>query len=99
MSSSIVIRRRTKLQEADKNIGIFELPYSTIKTLKTIVNSGISDTAFTVRKSFVGTLTSTGDITITANTGETFISQSEADACKEAENPKDRRIVKRIDLC
>jgi hypothetical protein len=79
VSSSIVIRRRTKLQEADKNIGIFELPYSTIKTLKTIVNSGISDTAFTVRKSFVGTLTSTGDITITANTGETFISQSEAD--------------------
>jgi len=79
VSNSIAIRRRAKLQEADKNIAIFELPYSTIKTLKTETNSGIADTLFTVRKTFVGTLTSTGDITITANTGETFLSQSERD--------------------
>ena len=55
------------------------LPYATIKTLKTTSNSGISDTSYTVRKTFVGTLSSTGDITITANTGETFVSQSETD--------------------
>ena len=79
VSNSIVVRRRAKLQDADKNIALFELPYSTIKTLKTTLNSGISDTTFTVRKTFVGTLTSTGDITITANTGETFVSQSEKD--------------------
>ena len=58
---------------------MFALPYATIKTLKTTSNSGISDTSYVVRKTFVGTLSSTGDITITANTGETFVSQSETD--------------------
>ena len=79
VSNSIAIRRRAKLQGGDKNIAVFNLPYSIVKTLKTTANSGIADTSLTVRKSFVGTLTSTGDITITANTGETFVSQSEKD--------------------
>tara|TARA_B100000963_G_scaffold167630_1_gene145637 strand:- start:16172 stop:22282 length:6111 start_codon:yes stop_codon:yes gene_type:complete len=79
VSNSIIIRRRAKLQEPNKNISIFSLPYDTIKTLKTNANSGISDTSYTVRKTFVGTLSSTGDITITANTGETFVAQSERD--------------------
>ena len=64
VSNSIVIRRRAKLQGADKNISIFSLPYDTIKTLKTTANSGISDTSYTVRKTFVGTLTSTGDLSL-----------------------------------
>ena len=79
VSNSIIIRQRAKVQGGDKNIALFNLPYSTIKTLKTNANSGIADTSLTVRKTFVGTLTSTGDITITANTGETFVSQSEKD--------------------
>ena len=79
VSNSIAIRRRAKLQGGDKNIAVFNLPYSIVKTLKTTANSGIADTSLTVRKSFVGTLTSTGDITITANTGETFVAQSETD--------------------
>ena len=79
VSNSIIIRQRAKVQGGDKNIALFNLPYSTIKTLKTTANSGIADTSLTVRKTFVGTLTSTGDITITANTGETFVSQSEKD--------------------
>ena len=78
VSNSIIIRRRAKLQGADKNISIFSLPYDTIKTLKTTANSGISDTSYTVRKTFVGTLTSTGDITINSGTGETFVAQSES---------------------
>ena len=79
VSNSLIIRRRGKLQDASKNISLFSLPYTTIKTLKTANNSGISDTSFIVRKTFVGSLSSTGDITITANTGETFVAQQEQD--------------------
>ena len=79
VSNSLIIRRRGKLQDASKNISLFSLPYTTIKTLKTADNSGISDTSFVVRKTFVGSLSSTGDITITANTGETFVAQQEQD--------------------
>jgi hypothetical protein len=79
VSNSIAFRRRAKLNNANKNTSIFALPYDTIKTLRTTANSGISDTSYTVRKTFVGSLSSTGDITITANTGETFVSQSETD--------------------
>ena len=79
VSNSLIVRRRAKLQDASKNISLFSLPYDTVKTLKTEANSGISDTSFIVRKTFVGSLSSTGDITITANTGETFVAQSESD--------------------
>ena len=79
VSNSIIIRRRTKLNGADKNISVFSLPYDTIKTLRTTANSGISDTSYTVRKTFVGDLSSTGDITITGQTGESFVPQSETD--------------------
>ena len=79
VSNSIIIRRRAKLNGADKNISVFSLPYDTIKTLRTTANSGISDTSYTVRKTFVGDLSSTGDITITGQTGESFIAQSETD--------------------
>ena len=54
VSNSIAFRRRTKLNNANKNTSIFALPYATIKTLRTTANSGISDTSYTVRKTFVG---------------------------------------------
>jgi hypothetical protein len=72
-------RRRSSLQSSEKNISIFKLPYETIKTLKTTVNSGISDTNFSVRRHFVGTLSSNGDVTITAGTNETFSALGEKD--------------------
>ena len=72
-------RRRSSLQSPEKNISIFKLPYETIKTLKTTVNSGISDTNFSVRRHFVGTLSSNGDVTITAGTNETFSALGEKD--------------------
>jgi len=74
-----VTRQRSKLQNSDKNIAIFELPYSNIKTLKTTLNSGLTDTSFTIRKHFVETLSAAGTATITAGTNETFGSHSEGD--------------------
>ena len=70
-----VTRRRAKLQDSFKNISIFELPYSTIKTLKTTSNANISDTALSIKKEFVITL-SGGSGQITAGTNETFPSQA-----------------------
>ena len=78
-TKTIVTRRRSKLQESNKNISIFELPYSTIKTLKTTSNSGITDTSFDVRRHFTGTLSSNGDVTITAGTNEVFTGLAERD--------------------
>jgi len=78
-TKTIATRRRTKLQSSEKNISIFELPYSTIKTLKTTANSGITDTNFEVRRHFTATLSSNGDATITAGTNETFSALAELD--------------------
>ena len=73
------IRRRSLIQSPEKNISVFKLPYETIKTLKTTANSGITDTNFSVRRHFTGTLSSNGDVTITAGTNETFSSLTEKD--------------------
>jgi len=77
-TKTIATRRRAKLQNPEKNISLFELPYSTIKTLLTTSNSGISDTSFSVRRHFTATLSS-GAATITAGTNETFASLAEGD--------------------
>ena len=78
-TKSNATRNRGKLQESNKNISIFKLPYKTIKTLKTANNSGVTDTNFAVRRHFTGTLSSNGDVTITAGTNETFTSLLEKD--------------------
>jgi len=77
-TKTISFRNRGKLQGSSKNISIFELPYSVIKTLKTTANGGVTDTSFNVRRNFVATLSS-GLVTITAGTNETFVSLSEKD--------------------
>ena len=79
LQNCILTRRRAKLQDSNKNISIFKLPYDTIKTLKTTNNSGVTDTNFAVRRHFTGTLSSNGDVTITAGTNETFSSLLERD--------------------
>ena len=59
-TKTIVTRRRSTIQSPEKNVSVFQLPYETIKTLKTTANSGITDTNFKVRRHFVGTLSSNG---------------------------------------
>ena len=71
-------RKRGKLQGSNKNIAIFQLPNTRIKTLKTTSNSGITDTNFKVRRHFTATLSS-GSATITAGTNEVFSSLAEKD--------------------
>ena len=70
-TKTIVTRRRAKLQDANKNISLFKLPYDNIKTLKTASNSNITDTSFKVRRQFIVTL-SGGSGQITAGTNESF---------------------------
>ena len=72
-------RNRSTLKETDKNVALFELPYETVKTLKTTSNSGASDTNFKIRRHFTQTLGSNGDATISAGTNETFVSLDEKD--------------------
>jgi hypothetical protein len=78
-TKTIATRRRAQLQDANKNISIFKLPYRNIKTLKTASNSNITDTSFSVRRQFIVTL-SGGSGQITAGTNEAFPSSaSDAD--------------------
>src|SRR5210317_680472 len=78
-TKTIATRRRAKLQDSNKNISIFQLPYRNIKTLKTATNSNLTDTSFSVRRQFIVTL-SGGSGQITAGTNETFpTSASDAD--------------------
>jgi len=77
-TKTIATRNRGKLQDSNKNVSIFPLPQSTVKTLKTTSNASLTDTNFTVRRHFVQTL-STGSATITAGTNEVFGSLSEND--------------------
>ena len=65
-------RRRTKLQDAGKNIAISPLPYSVVKTLLTTDNDGVSDTSFKIRKQFTLTLSASGTGALTAGTNEIF---------------------------
>ena len=72
-------RKRAKLQQAEKNTAIFQLPYETVKTLLTEDNSSLSDTSFKIRRQFVTTLSSAGTATLTAGTNETFAAFVEND--------------------
>ena len=57
----------------EKNTAIFKLPKDTIKTLLTTTNAGASDTQYTVRRTFVGVTNSSGVVTFSAGTNETFV--------------------------
>ena len=77
--AAIATRQRSKLQNPESNIALFELPYKTVKTLKTTTNSNLTDTNFNVRRQFTGTLSSNGDLSITAGTNEIYASQDDGD--------------------
>ena len=79
VTSNTYTRRRTKLQDANKNIAISKLPFDVVKTLLTTDNDGVSDTSFKLRRQFVATLSSSGTATLTAGTNEIFSSFSESD--------------------
>jgi len=71
--------RESRLIEPEKNISIFKLPKRIIKTLLTEDNNGSSDTQFTVRRQFIGNTNSSGVVTFTAGSNETFNAFTAAD--------------------
>ena len=78
-TKTVATRQRGVLQSPEKNISLFKMPYETIKTLKTTLNSGITDTNFAIRRHFTATLSGNGDASITAGTNETFAGLAESD--------------------
>ena len=68
-----------KLKDTKKNRAIFKLPKTTVKTLLTETNDGVTDTQYTVRRQFVGTTNSSGVVTFNIGTNETFVAHSEKD--------------------
>ena len=78
-TKTIATRGRAKLQDANKNILVFKLPYENVKTLKTTANSNASDTTYIFRKHEIKTLTGDGIGTFSAGVDETFASLTEKD--------------------
>ena len=77
-TSKVATRNRAKVNDAIKNTPIFQLPYTPIKTLLTTSNSLQTDTSYTVRRTFIGNLSS-GSISLSAGSGETFLSAADVD--------------------
>src|SRR5210317_64216 len=78
-TKTIVTRRRAKGQSPEKNVSIFKLPYTNIKTLRTTANGNASDTSYTFRKHEIKSLTGDGIGTFTAGVDETFANLTESD--------------------
>ena len=68
-----------KLQDSEKSIALYKLPKDPIKTLKTETNGGASDSSFNARRQFVVTSNASGVVTLSAGTGETFVTFAEKD--------------------
>jgi len=68
-----------RLVNPDQNNGLEKLPKQVIKTLLTATNSGTTDTQYTVRRQFIGTTNSSGVVSFSASSNETFVSHAEKD--------------------
>jgi hypothetical protein len=79
ITTSNIIRKRAKLYDTEKNLSVIKLPKNTIKTHLTASNAGASDSQYTLRKQFVASSNSSGVVTISAGTNETFIAHAEKD--------------------
>jgi hypothetical protein len=71
--------REAVLVSPEKNVAIYKLPKTVVKTLLTDSNNNSSDTTYTVRRQFVATSNSSGVITVSAGSNEVFGSFTEAD--------------------
>jgi len=70
---------QAQLKSAEKNVSVFKLPKTVIKTHLTNTNAGVSDTSYYLRKQFITTSSSVGVVTISAGTNEVFVSHAEVD--------------------
>ena len=79
VNTGSVIRQRAKLYDSEKNLSVIKLPKATVKTHLTTANSGASDSQYTLRRQFVATANSSGVVTLSAGTNETFVAFAERD--------------------
>ena len=70
-----------KIEEPEKNAVVFRLPKRIIKTLLTDDNDNASDSQVIIRKQFVGTTNSSGAVSFSAGTNETFASFTSTRLC------------------
>ena len=79
VTSVPVVRKRSKINDQNRNILLRKLQKNTIKTLKTEANTGLSDTTVVVRRGFTQVTNASGELTITAGANETFNSVTNTD--------------------
>jgi len=79
VSSVSFVRKRASLRDQNKNVLLRKLQKSTIKTLKTELNNGVSDSSVVIRRSFVGQSNSSGELSFAAGANETFNAVSNTD--------------------
>ena len=79
VSSVGFVRKRATLRDQNKNILLRKLQKNSIKTLKTGLNNGVSDSSVVIRRTFVGTSNSGGDLSFSVGANETFNAISNTD--------------------
>ena len=79
VSSVGFVRKRANLRDQNKNILLRKLQKNSIKTLKTGLNNGVSDSSVVIRRTFVGTSNSGGDLSFSVGANETFNAISNTD--------------------
>ena len=78
-ADTVLTNSNATLDGLDTTCPIYKLPQRVIKTLKTTVNSGVADTLHKVRRTFVGTVDSSGQVTFNTGSNETFVAYSPID--------------------
>ena len=71
--------REAVLVQPEKNVAIYKLPKTVIKTLLTDSNNNSSDTSYTIRRQFVATSNSSGVVSLSAGSNEVFGGFAEVD--------------------
>ena len=71
--------REAVLVQPEKNVAIYKLPKTVVKTLLTDSNNNSSDTSYTIRRQFVATSNSSGVVSLSAGSNEVFGGFAEVD--------------------
>ena len=79
VTSVTATRKRAQLRDQNKNVLLRKLQKNAIKTLKTELNNGVSDSSVVIRRSFVAQSNSSGELSFTAGSNETFNSITNTD--------------------
>ena len=79
VSSVGVVRKRAQLRDQNKNVLIRKLQKNSIKTLKTELNNGVSDSSVVIRRSFTAQSNASGELSFSCGANEVFNAVSNVD--------------------